>query len=103
MIVGILSIVRTAPAQNWNKSLTHIEHRAGAVSWKFGEVNSSPHSGIFASVSVDYTPRSCFLTFARVRYPVYTAPKYAARGSFSPLQKSRRNHRSYVRTVLYPV
>ena len=29
--IALSGIVRTAAAQNWNKSLTHIEHRAGAV------------------------------------------------------------------------
>ena len=37
-------IVRTATAQNWNKSFTHIELHAEAVGREAGEQNPSPQS-----------------------------------------------------------
>ena len=69
-------IVRTATAQNWNKSFTHIELHAEAVGREAGEQNPSPQSWIFTSVSGDPSPYSHFFTSATVRIPVHSTPKY---------------------------
>ena len=77
----------------------------------FGELNPSPHSWIFTSVSADSSPRSYIFTFATVEtcshytklwlraYPICNPPlQRSARRSFALLQKSRQNYRSYVWT-----
>ena len=93
-------------------------HSCGVMSnesgWPRGfcERNPSPPSWIVTSVSVESSPRYYLLTSATVRVPVHTAPKYGTKTiryvtlhynrrrmrNFAPLQKSRRNHRSYVWT-----
>ena len=106
----------TATAQNWSKSVTHIERRAGAVGPRgFGKLNPSPHSWIFTSVSGDSSSRFYLFTSATVRIAVHSTPKCgtepiryvtlhfldgrgAARCSFTPLHKFRQNHRSHVWT-----
>ena len=88
-----------------NKSLTHIEHSAGAV----GSLNPRPHPWILTFVSVGSSPLFFFLfTSVMVRIAVDTTPKCVAqnlsdmrrlrsvRHSFAPSQKSRLNCRSYV-------
>ena len=63
-----------ATSRNWNKSFKHIEHR---TDWPrgIGEHNTSPHSWILTSVSVDSSPRSYPFTSATVRVSVYPATK----------------------------
>ena len=94
--------------QNWNKSYcnTHIEYRGRAVGREggFGELNPSPHAGISL-------PSQWNRVLARTySLPLQTTLKsgtkpilycdapllISARRSFAPLQKSRRNPRSYV-------
>ena len=79
----------------------------------FSCINPSPYSWIFTSVSVGsihfrYGPGEYpFTPYSKVWHRTYPticdAPlSRSARRSFSPLQESRRNHRSYVRTKPYP-
>ena len=69
----LFGIPLTAAAQNWNKLLTHrISCRR---SWPrgVGELNPSPHSCIFTSVSMDSSSLSYL--FTSVQIPADTTPK----------------------------
>ena len=104
---------------------THRTSRRGGWPRGFGELNPSPHSWIFTSISGDSSSRFYLFTSATVRIAVHSTPKCgtepiryvtlhfldgrgAARCSFTPLQKFRQNHRSHVWTeavsnpVLFP-
>ena len=75
----------------------------------FGELNPSPHSWIFTSLSVDSSPRCSYLFTSTTvpdtcshctkvwhrAFPIRDTPlSRSAWRSFAPLQKSRRNRRS---------
>jgi len=53
---------------------THRTSRRSSWSHGFGALNSSPHSWIFTSVSVDFIPRSYLFTSAMVGIAVNFAP-----------------------------
>ena len=69
---------------------THRTSRRSGWPRGLGELNPSPLSWIFTSVSVDSSSRFYLFTSGTVRIPCHTAQCNA------PLSKSRRNHRSYV-------
>ena len=106
-------MVWTATAQN-RKQVVHTYRASYRSGWPrgFGELNPSPHSWIFTSVSVDSSPRSQSLLPLRSEFPITlhesvvqnlsrvmwcsTFKTGTARCSYAPLQKSCRNHRFYV-------
>ena len=97
-----------------NSNSTELEQvvHPNRTSRGFGSLNPSPHSWIFTSVSVGPSPLSSLFTSATIRntcshytkvvdrtHPICDAPfTRSARRSFVPLQKSRRNQRSYMWT-----
>ena len=72
---SLSSVVWTATAQNWNKSIRHIEQRARVVGQLkgLGELNLSPHFWIFTSVSVDFSFCHYLFSSSMVWMPVHTA------------------------------
>ena len=98
----------------WCWSLTGFKGLSRS-SWPWGFDVLDPSTSIFTSVSVDSSPRSYLITSGRLcpnsfshdtkvwhtTYPICDAPLFrSARRSFVPLQKSRRNHRSFVWTEI---
>ena len=84
---------------------THRTSRQSGWPRGFGALNSSSLSWIFTSASVGSSPLSYLFTSATLRIPVHTASKCGTDLSdmcrstfeiFESLQKSPRNHRSYV-------
>ena len=107
-----LDIVWTTTARDWNKSFTHIavvpEGLAVRVWCSFWPILN--HSLLCAFVSVDSSPHFYLLTSATgripppkcgtepIRYVKLNSLSRSAQLNLKPLQKSRRNHRSYVWT-----
>ena len=62
--------------QRYRLEVVHTHQTSCRSGWprRFGELNPSPHSSIFTSVSVDSSPRSYLLT-SMVQIQVQTAPK----------------------------
>ena len=62
--------------QRYRLEVVHTHQTSCRSGWprRFGELNPSPHSSIFTSVSVDSSPRSYLFT-SMVRIRVQTAPK----------------------------
>ena len=86
---------------------THRTSRPSSWPRGFGALNSSSHSWIFTSASVCSSPLSYLFTSAALRIPVHTASKCGTEPIdmcrstfeiFASLQKSPRNHRSYMWT-----
>ena len=91
------------------EQVVHIHRTLCRSVWPrgFGELNPSPHSWIFTSVSPHFQPSLIFIYFRYGpntvhpfrTYPICDAPlSWSALRSFAPLQSSRQNHRSYVWT-----
>ena len=94
------------------EQVVHIHRTLCRSVWPrgFGELNPSPHSWIFTSVSPQVAP--IYSLPLRSEWPVHTALKcgtepvrcvtlhlmWSVLRSFAPLRKSLRNHRSYVWT-----
>ena len=100
----------TATAQNWSRPFPHFEHRACQSCWPRGSgaLNPSPHSWIFIPskrVPVPPTIQTPENTVKRAEetYPICDNPlARPSRCSFASLQKSNRNHPSYVFTEALP-
>ena len=105
----------TTTARDWNKSLTHMEHRTAAVgqegfvnltfqslvlniSFRVSWFRSSPLL-IHVPGPLCYSPTTCshYTKVWHRTYPICDAPlSRPALRSFAPLQKLRRNHCPYV-------
>ena len=109
------SVVWTATAQNWNKSIRHIEQRARVVGQLrgLGELNSSPHflniyfrlSGfqfLPLLIQFQYGMNACSHCYTKVWHRAFlicdALLSRLAQHSFTPVQKSPPNHLSYVWT-----